>query len=71
MKPSLFLSTAAALLFLAGCSSPYVMSTKEGRLITTDGKPYLDEKAGVYNYTDSEGKKGQIRKDDVVQILER
>jgi hypothetical protein len=71
MKVPVILS-ACALTLLAACgSTQYVMSTKEGRMITIDGKPKLDEKTGLYIYTDSEGKKGSIRKDDVVQVLER
>jgi len=71
MKLLTVVTAAAAALVLAACSSQYVMSTKEGRLITTDGKPRLDDRTGFYTYTDSEGKQGQIRKEDVVQILER
>jgi len=65
------LAAVCAAFALTACSSQYIMSTKEGRMITTDGKPRLDEKTGFYTYKDSEGKTGQIRKEDVVQILER
>ncbi len=49
----------------------YIMSTKEGRMIVTDGKPRLDERTGMYTYYDSEGKAASIRKDEVTQIMER
>lgn len=63
---------ACCSLVLAGCSSTqYIMGTKTGQLIVTDGKPRLDERTGMYTYTDAEGRSGQIRKDDVTQILER
>ncbi|MDC8774089.1 YgdI/YgdR family lipoprotein [Roseateles albus] len=57
---------------LAGCSSTqYIMSTKEGRMIVSHGKPDLDEKAGSYEYRDADGKRVTIMKSDVVQIMER
>jgi hypothetical protein len=62
----------ALLATLAGCSSTqYIMSTKEGRMIVADGKPEYDEKAGSYQYRDSEGKRMTIMKSEVIQIMER
>ncbi len=59
-------------LLLTACgSTQYVMSTREGRMIVTDGKPRLDERTGLYTYTDRDGKEGQIRKEDITQIIER
>ena len=40
------------LLGLAGCSSQYIMSTKDGKMIATDSKPRLDESTGMYRYYD-------------------
>lgn len=59
------------LLVLAGCSSQYIMSTKDGRMIATDSKPRLDEDTGMYRYYDAEGREMLIKKDDVTQIMER
>lgn len=56
---------------LAACSSQYIMSTKDGKMITTDSKPKLDESTGMYRYYDAEGREVMIKKDDVTQILER
>ena len=56
---------------LVACSSEYIVSTKDGRMITTDGRPKLDEKTGMYRYEDDEGREGMVKKDDVVEILER
>jgi hypothetical protein len=71
MKPILT-AVAASLTLLAACgSTQYIMSTTEGRMIVTDGKPRLDERTGLYTYTDKDGKEGQIRKDDITQIIER
>ncbi|HDX8435145.1 TPA: YgdI/YgdR family lipoprotein [Aeromonas dhakensis] len=58
-------------LVLAGCSSQYIMSTKDGKMITTDSKPKLDESTGMYRYYDTEGREVMIKKDDVTQIMER
>ena len=59
------------LLTLAGCSSEYIIATKDGQLITTEGKPKLNESTGMYNFEDKEGRDQQIQKDSVTQILER
>jgi major membrane immunogen (membrane-anchored lipoprotein) len=65
-------SVVAATLLLAACgSTQYIMSTKEGRLIVSNGKPELDEKAGTYTYKDSDGRKATIAKGDIVQVMER
>lgn len=58
-------------LVLVGCSSQYIMSTKDGRMITTDSKPKLDEDTGMYRYYDAEGREMLIKKDDITQIMER
>ena len=39
--------------------------------MTAYGKPELDSKTGMYTYKDAEGKKVQLSKDDVGQIMER
>ena len=56
---------------LVACSSQYVISTKDGRMLTTDSKPKLDETTGMYIYDDAEGRETMVKKDDVVQIMER
>src|SRR5262245_39870267 len=68
-----FLVAMSALaLACAACSSTqYIVSTKSGQLITAYGKPELDTKSGMYTYKDAEGKKVQISKDEVGQIMER
>jgi len=66
------LATGLAAALLAGCgTTEYIMSTKEGRMVVSSGKPELDEKNGVYIYKDSEGRKATIPKADVVQMMER
>ena len=56
---------------MVACSSQYIMSTKDGKMITTDSKPKLDESTGMYRYYDAEGREVMIKQDDVTQIMER
>ena len=58
-------------LALVACSSQYIMSTKDGKMNTTDSKPKLDESTGMYRYYDAEGHEVMIKQDDVTQIMER
>lgn len=61
-----------ALALATACSSSeYIISTNDGTLITTHGKPKLDEKTGMYSYEDSEGRSASISKDKVKQVMER
>jgi hypothetical protein len=66
------IATVMVVGLLAGCaSSEYIISTTSGVMITTRGKPSLDEKTGIYTYKDDEGRKATIKKDDVKQVMER
>ncbi|PTS84269.1 YgdI/YgdR family lipoprotein [Pseudomonas sp. HMWF032] len=56
---------------LAGCSSEYIISTTDGQMLTSDGKPRLDKGTGMLEFTDSEGRKQQIPQSSVKQMLER
>lgn len=71
MKASWIALVIVASITLAGCSSEYIMSTKDGRMITTYSKPKLDKKTGMYNYQDEEGRTGQIKESEITQIIER
>ncbi len=51
--------------------SDYVMATKDGRMILTDGKPEIDDDTGLVSYHDQQGNAMQINRDDVSQIIER
>ena len=62
---------ACCLLSLTGCSSEYIIATTDGQLLTSDGKPQLDEDTGMYRFEDSQGRDQQIQKSTVKQILER
>ncbi|EIB96989.1 YgdI/YgdR family lipoprotein [Pantoea anthophila] len=56
---------------LSGCSSDYVMATKDGRMIMTEGKPSIDKETGLVEYTDQSGHAVQINSDEVSTIIER
>lgn len=58
-------------LMLSGCSSDYVMATKDGRMIMTEGKPTIDEETGLVRYTDRSGHEMQINGDEVSTMIER
>ncbi|PLY36843.1 YgdI/YgdR family lipoprotein [Pectobacterium aquaticum] len=63
--------TLALLFTLAGCSSDYVMATKEGQMLLTQGKPVLDKDTGLLSYTDEQGNQKQINRDQISQIVQR
>ncbi|EGQ7762664.1 YgdI/YgdR family lipoprotein [Vibrio sp. Vb2704] len=66
------LTVIATVLLLAACgSSQYLMSTNEGKIITSYGKPDLNEETGMYEYEDMDGKEMSISKEQIVQIVER
>ncbi|MFH4674838.1 YgdI/YgdR family lipoprotein [Vibrio alginolyticus] len=66
------LTVIATVLLLAACgSSQYLMSTNEGKIITSYGKPDLNEETGMYEYEDMDGKEISISKEQIVQIVER
>jgi len=72
MKKTLMMAGAALLVVgLAGCASDYVISTKDGNMILTDGKPKLDKSTGLLSYTDEQGNERQINNDNVSQVMER
>lgn len=69
MKQWIF--AACCLLTLAGCASDYVITTTDGQLINTQGKPELDEETGLLEYEDADGNTQQIQNSQVKQLLER
>lgn len=56
---------------VSGCSSDYVMATKDGRMILTESKPEVDSDTGLISYRDLQGNKMQINRKEVSQIIER
>lgn len=55
----------------SGCSSDYVMATKDGKMIMTDGKPKIDKETGLVKYIDDSGHEVQINGDEISSIVER
>ncbi|MEK1906585.1 MAG: YgdI/YgdR family lipoprotein [Pseudomonas sp.] len=56
---------------LSGCSSEYIITTTDGQMLTSDGKPELDKDTGMLEFEDSEGRVQQIPQNNVKQMLER
>lgn len=72
MNKYIMLVSAALLAgLLSGCASDYVMATKDGRMILTEGKPELDKTTGLIRYTDERGNEMQINASDVSQMIAR
>ena len=55
--------------FLAGCSSPSVVTKTDGSQMVTSEKPDFDEETGTYQYEDN-GRKVQMNKDQIDRIEE-
>jgi len=66
-------STVALILatLVSGCGSDYVMATKDGRMIMTQGKPEIDKNTGLVKYIDNAGHEVQINGDNISSIVER
>ncbi|NLY14197.1 MAG: YgdI/YgdR family lipoprotein [Gammaproteobacteria bacterium] len=62
------LFSAAALVALAGCSSPAVITLKDGSQLETTDKPKYDEDSGFYEFEQLDGKPVRINKDDIHTI---
>ena len=62
------LFSAATFAVLAGCSSPTVMTLKDGTELQTTDKPKYDEESGFYEFEQLDGKPVRINKDDVHTI---
>ncbi|PWC21149.1 YgdI/YgdR family lipoprotein [Brenneria roseae subsp. roseae] len=72
MKVRVKMAVALVILFtLCGCSSRYVMATKEGQMLLTQNKPVLDKETGMLSYIDEHGNEKQINSDNISQIIER
>lgn len=72
MKKTMMMAGVALLVCgLTGCASDYVISTKDGNMILTDGKPELDKSTGLLSYTDEQGNERQINNDNVSQVMKR
>ncbi len=59
------------LLTLTGCASEYIITTTDGQMLTSHGKPELDRDTGMLEFEDEEGRVQQIPQSNVKQMLER
>ncbi len=62
------LFSAVAFTALAGCSSPTVITLKDGSQLETTDKPKYDEDSGFYEFEQLDGKPVRINKDDIHTI---
>ena len=65
------LFAAAAFVTLAGCSSPTVITLKDGSQLETTDKPKFDDDSGFYEFEQADGKPVRINKDDIHTIKQR
>lgn len=68
MKAFATLLLAGVIGVLVGCSTPSVITLKDGRQIQTTDAPKLDSDAGFYQFEQLDGKKTTINKDEVLTI---
>ncbi|WP_262287803.1 MULTISPECIES: YgdI/YgdR family lipoprotein [Pantoea] len=65
----IFLLTTA--MMVSACSGNYVISTRDGHMISTHGKPAKDKETGLISYKDSDGNTHQLQQQDVKEIVEK
>ncbi len=65
------LFAAAALVTLAGCSTPTVITLKDGSQLETTNKPKYDDDSGFYEFEQSDGRPVRINKDDIHTIKQK
>ncbi|WP_108653083.1 YgdI/YgdR family lipoprotein [Dongshaea marina] len=58
-------------LTLIGCSSQYVMTTKDGQTLVSQGKPEVDSDTGMITYEDAQGNVRQINRDQISGMIEK
>lgn len=71
MKINCGLMVLVTLFTLTGCSSDYVMQTRSGEMLVTQGKPETDKSTGLVTYKDAGGNKHEINRDQIRQIIEK
>ena len=72
MKKVLSVVAVMGIMFaVSACSSDYVISTNDGHMITTHGKPVKDKETGLISYKDTDGSVNQVHQGDVKEIVEK
>jgi len=68
-KFSMLVATAILALMFSGCSAkPQVITLKDGEKIIIHDKGSYNEDTGFYEYTNKNGTKSRINKNDIVSI---
>ena len=62
------LFSAVAFAALAGCSSPTIITLKDGSQLETTNKPKYHHDSGFYEFEQRDGKPVRINKDDIHTI---
>ncbi len=61
---------ALGLFSLAGCSTPAIITLKDGREIQAVDVPWYDIQSGFYEYKQWDGSRTQVNRDQVQSIKE-
>lgn len=61
----------ASVMSITACSGNYVISTNDGHMITTHGKPARDKETGMISYKDRDGNMHQLQQHDVKEIVQK
>ncbi|MCI3945160.1 hypothetical protein BW686_12410 [Pseudomonas syringae] len=68
IKPLTFPLLAAAVVLLAGCSTPSVVTLQNGTQYVTKDMPKTKTRDGFYEFEDISGKTIKIKADDVATV---
>lgn len=69
IKSLVFVASVSALGFLAACSSPHEMTTRDGQTIVTNDRPDVDDDKDFITY-ERDGTERRINKTEVRDIRE-
>ncbi|WP_442797060.1 YgdI/YgdR family lipoprotein [Pantoea vagans] len=61
----------ASVMSMSACSGNYVISTNDGHMITTHGKPVRDKETGMLSYKDADGNMHQLQQHDVKEMVQK
>lgn len=56
---------------ISACSGNYFISTNDGHMITTHGKPVRDKETGMLSYKDADGNMHQLQQHDVKEMVQK
>ena len=66
-----WVAVLVCLFLFIGCAMPHVVILKNGTTINTKSAPFFDRRTGFYWYESPDGVKGQINRDEIVEIKEK